>query len=170
MRFSVIIPSICALAAFVLSILCLFAGSRYNFMQDFDIVTVGLQAPPFIFRNSIANLSNQLNTSGLGHNISPTSSGASSSPTSIGSWLTNLAQNATDDIEGEFDDIRNDITDKLSEKLGIHQWYSMHMMTMCMGTFSPNATAKGASRDVSSCTNVTAMCKSTLSGFLPAAD
>jgi hypothetical protein len=158
MRFSVIVPLICAIAAFVLSMLCLFAGSKPNFMQDFDIVTVSLQALLFLRRSIITNLSNQLNTSGLGHDVSPTSSGSSSSPTSIGSWLTNIAKNATDDIEGEFDDIHNDITDKLAEKLGIHQWYSLHMTDMCMGTYSPKATAKGASKNVSSCTNMTAMC------------
>ena len=40
---------------------------------------------------------------------------------------------------GEFDDIRDDVADKLAEKLGIHQWYSLHMMDMCMGTYTPEA-------------------------------
>jgi hypothetical protein len=42
MRVTVIVPLICALAAFVLSLLCIFAGSKPNFMQDFQIVTVSL--------------------------------------------------------------------------------------------------------------------------------
>jgi hypothetical protein len=40
MRFSVIIPLVFAIGAFVLSFLCLFAGSKPSFMTDFDIVTV----------------------------------------------------------------------------------------------------------------------------------
>lgn len=59
---------------------------------------------------------------------------------------------------GEFDDIRDDVADKLAEKLGIHQWYSLHMMDMCMGTYTPKPTAEDAKQNVSSCTPMKAMC------------
>ncbi|OBT93632.1 hypothetical protein VE01_08068 [Pseudogymnoascus verrucosus] len=137
MRFSVIVPLICTLAAFVLSMLCLFAGSKPNFMQDFEIIT--------------------LNTSSLGHDTSPTTSSTSSSPTSIGSWLNNIAGDPKGDIMNEFNEIRGDVADKLAEKLGIHQWYNLHMTDMCMGTYTPRATDRGAKMNVSGCTPMKAM-------------
>ncbi|OBT45596.1 hypothetical protein VE00_03562 [Pseudogymnoascus sp. WSF 3629] len=137
MRFSVIVPLICALAAFVLSMLCLFAGSKPGFMQDFEIIT--------------------LNTSSLGHNTSSTTSSSSSSPTSIGSWLNNVAGDPKGDIMNEFNEIRGDVADKLAEKLGIHQWYNLHMTDMCMGTYTPKATDENAKMNVSSCTPMKAM-------------
>ena len=59
---------------------------------------------------------------------------------------------------GEFDDIRDDVADKLAEKLGIHQWYSLHMTDMCMGTYTPKPTDEDAKKNVSSCTPMKAMC------------
>ncbi|KFY25636.1 hypothetical protein V493_04544 [Pseudogymnoascus sp. VKM F-4281 (FW-2241)] len=99
-------------------------------MQDFDIIT--------------------LNTSSLGHDTSPTSSGSSAEPTSIGSWVNNIAGDPKGDIMEEFDEIRDDVADKLAEKLGIHQWYNLHIMDMCMGTYTPKATDENASKNVSS--------------------
>ncbi|KFY52726.1 hypothetical protein V496_08217 [Pseudogymnoascus sp. VKM F-4515 (FW-2607)] len=137
MRFSVFVPLVCALAAFVLSMLCLFAGSKPDFMQDFDIIT--------------------LNTSSLGHDTSPTTSGSSSEPTSVGSWLNDIAGDPKGDIMEEFDEIRDDVADKLAEKLGIHQWYNLHLMDMCMGTYTPKPTDEDAKKNTSSCTPVKAM-------------
>lgn len=51
-----------------------------------------------------------------------------------------------------------DAADKLASELGIKQWYSMHMLDMCEGTYTPNATATSAQLNVTSCTNMTAMC------------
>lgn len=40
MRLTALFPLACAIAAFILSMLCLFAGSKPNFMEDYAIVTV----------------------------------------------------------------------------------------------------------------------------------
>ena len=40
MRFTAIFPLLCAIAALVLSLLCMFAGSKPGFMEDAAIVTV----------------------------------------------------------------------------------------------------------------------------------
>jgi len=144
MRFTALFPLACAIAAFVLSLLCLLAGSKPGMLEDYAIVT--------------------LNTSTLGHNLldeatspSSTSSAPSSTPTSVGSFLTGLIHNATDSIIDDFNEIGNDIADKLAAELGISQWYSLHLMDMCEGSYSPNATHKGASKNITSCTNKTAM-------------
>lgn len=40
MRFSALIPVLFTTAALILTFLCIFAGSKQGFMQDYDIVTV----------------------------------------------------------------------------------------------------------------------------------
>ena len=45
MRFPAIIPVLCATAALILSLLCIFAGSRTGFLENADILTVS-DAPP----------------------------------------------------------------------------------------------------------------------------
>jgi len=144
MRISALFPVACAIAAFVLSLLCLLAGSKPGQMEDYAIVT--------------------LNTSTLGHNLisevvsgTGTSSAPAASATSVGSYITGLIHNATDSIISELDDIENDIADKLAQTIGIEQWYSLHLMDMCEGSYSPNATHKGAHKNISSCTNKTTM-------------
>lgn len=141
MRFTALFPLACAITAFVLALFCLLAGSTPGYMEEYHIVA--------------------LNTSTLGHNLldlTKTSSPPSSaSPTSVGSYLTGIVENVTSTIENEINDIQNDLVDKLAAEIGIKQWYSLHMMDMCEGTYSPNATAVGASYNVSKCTNKTAM-------------
>ncbi|CZR62557.1 uncharacterized protein PAC_12454 [Phialocephala subalpina] len=140
MRFSALFPMVCAVVAFVLSMLCLFAGHKPGFMEDYHIIT--------------------LNTSTLGHELIPTattSSTPTATATSISSWFSNLAHNVTNEIEGDLDSIIGDVADKLAKELGIKQWYSLHLMDMCEGNYAPNATKKGASLNVSTCSNQTAM-------------
>jgi hypothetical protein len=40
MRLSALIPAVLSAAALILSFLCLFAGSKQGFMEDYAIVTV----------------------------------------------------------------------------------------------------------------------------------
>jgi hypothetical protein len=55
-------------------------------------------------------------------------------------------------VAGVLAGVEDDIADKLAAKLGIKQFYSLHVMDSCEGDFSPNATAKNAGYNVSSCT------------------
>jgi len=152
MRPIALIPIACSIAAVILGFLCLFAGSKPNFMEDYHIVT--------------------LNTSSLGHiliNSSTTTSTSSSasaspSPTSIASWLTSAIHNATDAVknatatlENDLQDAEGEVADKLAADLGIKQWYSLHLLDMCEGVYTPNATARGAWYNATSCTNKTAI-------------
>jgi hypothetical protein len=81
--------------------------------------------------------------------------------------LTGLKNNITGEVEGELNNIENDlnaiegdVADKLAGVLGIHEWYSFHLMDFCEGMYKPNATGKGAHKNVTHCTNQTAMRKS----------
>lgn len=134
----------CAIVGFVLGMLCLFAGHKPDFMEDYNIIS--------------------LNTSTLGHNLIPTPTSSGSSPTStssgIGSLFSSLAgeaENITSSIANALSGFENDIADKLAGELGIKQWYSLHLMDMCEGTYTPNATVSGAKANASRCTNQTAM-------------
>jgi len=144
MRITALFPLACAITAFVLGMLCLFAGHKPGFMEDYHIIS--------------------LNTSTLGHNLIPsetTESGPTPTATSVGSFFSNLAKNVTgeieDEIEEQLNDFVGDIADKLADVLGIDEWYSLHLMTLCEGEYSPNATHKGARKNVTHCTNQTAM-------------
>jgi len=144
MRATALFPMACAMVAFILGMLCLFAGHKPGFMEDYHILT--------------------LNTSTLGHSLIPTptqSGGSTATATSVGSFFSNLAHNVTGEIEGEItdelNDIVGDVTDKLAATLGIHQWYSLHLMDLCEGSYKPNATEKGASKNITDCSNATAM-------------
>ncbi|THV44644.1 hypothetical protein BGAL_0601g00040 [Botrytis galanthina] len=140
------IPLACSIVTFVLGMLCLFAGNKPGFMEDYHIVT--------------------LNTSGIGQDLIPTTtSGSGSTPTSLspGGIVSSLSSliprepGIGDDIANALGDLENDIADKLAKTLGIEEWYSLHLMDMCQGYYTPNATSKGAGFNVSSCTNQTAM-------------
>ncbi|TGO21026.1 hypothetical protein BPAE_0247g00040 [Botrytis paeoniae] len=140
------IPLACSIVTFVLGMLCLFAGNKPGFMEDYHIVT--------------------LNTSGIGQDLIPTTTSGSGStltslsPGGIVSSLSSLIPREPgigDDIANALGDLENDIADKLAETLGIEEWYSLHLMDMCQGYYTPNATSKGAGFNVSSCTNQTAL-------------
>ncbi|TVY35960.1 hypothetical protein LOCC1_G007353 [Lachnellula occidentalis] len=142
MRTTALLPMACAIVGFVLSMLCLFAGHKPGFMEEYHIIT--------------------LNTSTLGHNLidkaaTTTSSTAKPTATSVGSFLSGIKHNITDTIEGDLNGAINDVADKLSKKLGIKQWYSLHLMDSCEGTYAPNATKKGADLNITTCSNETAM-------------
>ncbi|KAI1207966.1 uncharacterized protein F4807DRAFT_160689 [Annulohypoxylon truncatum] len=127
---AVIVPLILSIAGFVLAMIALFAGSgsQQQALEDYHLIAI--------------------NMSDFGHNLIPTSTSSGSEPTSTSSiW---------DDIEGaitdELNDIIGDVADKLSQELGISQWYSLHVMTACEGNFAPNATSQGAWYNTTNCT------------------
>jgi hypothetical protein len=129
-------------------------------MEDYYIVAVrfSLQSRGFDHADNP-----KLNTSTLGRNLlnaTSTSSSPGSSCTSIISCLTGTVENVTSTVENDLTSIEDDLVDKLAKELGIEQWYSMHMMDLCEGTFSPNASTPGAGYNVTSCTNKTTMCTS----------
>ncbi|KAF3024275.1 hypothetical protein E8E14_013077 [Neopestalotiopsis sp. 37M] len=134
-RFTIIIPMILSIAGFVLAMLSLFAGSKPGQLEDYHIIA--------------------LNMSNFGHDLVPTAT-TSSSPTSTddswGSFFTSVVETLASEISDELSEIEDDIADKLSEELGISQWYSLHVMTACEGNFAPNATTPGAWYNTTNCT------------------
>ncbi|KAK1778006.1 actin cortical patch SUR7/pH-response regulator pali [Copromyces sp. CBS 386.78] len=141
---STFVPIIASIVAFVLVLLALVAGSSKGFMESYDIVT--------------------FNTSTLGQNlINEQLSGDQSGSSADGvceklGFLSKACEDATgavedakDDLLNTLGDIENDIANQLAEKLGIHEFYSLHATTVCEGEYSPSPTAKGAGRSVAKC-------------------
>lgn len=62
--------------------------------------------------------------------------------------LAHLVDEAKDALE----EIVDDLADELYKKLGIQQFYSIHLTDMCFGNFTPSATADNAGFGVVNCT------------------
>lgn len=94
--------------------------------------------------------------SNFGHDLIPTATTGGSEPTTTDSgwegWFTSVVATIASEIGDELNDIGNDIADKLSAELGISQWYSLHVMNACEGSYSPNATTPGAGYNTTNCT------------------
>ncbi|KAK3388100.1 actin cortical patch SUR7/pH-response regulator pali [Sordaria brevicollis] len=141
---STFVPIIASIVAFVLVLLALIAGSSSGFMESYDIIT--------------------FNTSLLGQNLI-TQQVSGDQPGSRSDELceklgflsdackdaAGAVGDAKDDVLNTLGDMGNDIADQLAEKLGIHEFYSLHARTVCEGEYSPNPTAKGADRSVAKC-------------------
>ncbi|KAK5681032.1 hypothetical protein LTS10_006792 [Elasticomyces elasticus] len=133
MRFLALVPVLLSGAALVLTLLCLFAGSKQGFMEDYAIVT--------------------LNTSRIGASLLNTTSSGSSNP------IISYIDNVTNSIESEI----NDGLASFARDLGLHDFYSAHLLDFCEGYYTPgpvpNSTVSRSQiqKNVTSCSNRTAM-------------
>jgi hypothetical protein len=55
-------------------------------------------------------------------------------------------------LESDVASFENELADMLAKKLGIHEFYSLHLMDGCDGYFEPNATAPSPGYNVTNCT------------------
>ena len=108
----VLIAAFCSLAAFILNLLCILAGSSTTFLQNAEILTVQLSDH---IRPAFAK-SLQVNTSMLGHIMFNGS----------GDGRQFLGQ-----IEGQAEGAINGLVDDAAEALGIHDFYSIHLLDFC---------------------------------------
>jgi len=152
MRLTALFPLALSIVTFVLALLCILAGRKPGFMEDYHIVALNTSTLGHVLVNTTATP-----TSTSSPSATSTSSGLGSFFSSVTGEIHNLTSSIEGDLEGELDKIENDLADDLSKLLGIKQWYSLHMTDMCEGTFSPNATAKGASFNVTDCTDPVAL-------------
>lgn len=125
-----------SMVAFILSMLCLFAGHKEGFMEEYSVA--------------------RLNTSMIGHNVLDVDDSASTSENEDDSIFDKIGDKYDDiknDIKGKINDITGDIADELADTIGISEWYSIHIMATCDGQYKPNATSPGAGFNVTNCTN-----------------
>lgn len=79
-------------------------------------------------------------------------SAAGSAATSAVGDAKSAASSAAGDALSALSDIENDIADQLAKKLGIKEFYSIHLVDLCYGDFEPNATDPHATFNVTNCT------------------
>jgi hypothetical protein len=135
MRFLPIVPFLLALVALILGFLCLFAGSKPDFLNSYSILT--------------------LNVSRIGQNI------VDSNDSSSGSTLSNIFHNLTDPIVNSLEGDLNDATASLAKDLGFEDFYAIYVMDYCHGYFVPgpvkNATVHNIKRNITGCSKTSAM-------------
>jgi hypothetical protein len=125
LNYTAIVPLLFTLVAFILTLLCIFAGSKPGYVANGDMLT--------------------LNTSMLGHTTLNTSKTSSSLINSIAST-----------IKGDI----NDVITTVTKDLGIHDFYSAHVMNYCEGYYTPTAFANTTvqpSQNITKCSNQTRM-------------
>lgn len=165
MKFSVGLPLVFSMAAFALALVALLAGKEPGTLEEYHTVLFNTST---LGHDFITNLA-----SGDDDDASSTSATATPTPTSsdddgggIGGWFSSIRASATavagsleSEAAGILNDIGNDVADKLADELGIEQFYSLHVMNMCEGTYAPNATANNAWQNVTNCTTPMDFCK-----------
>lgn len=118
MRLTAIFPLLCTLVTFILSLLCIFAGSKKGYIEQADILTVSPRntASHVSASESLTSYAVQLNTSMLGRLTLNTSKSSSS--------LLNSIKNS---IKAEVNDLIADV----ARELNIHDFYSAHLLDYC---------------------------------------
>lgn len=111
MRLSSILTALCCIGAFVLSLLCLFAGSNRTFIQNGDLLTVNMSRLGYV--GEVFNTTN-----------------------GNGGFLDNLIN----DAQGELNDLINGATSEIASALNISDFYAVHVMNFCEGMYEPNGT------------------------------
>ncbi|CAN9316360.1 unnamed protein product [Alternaria alternata] len=134
MRFIAILPVLCCTAALILSFLCLFAGHKKGFMEDYSLLT--------------------LNTSAVGQNL--ISSATSDSDSTLSSIINLIPDSITDSVTNEI----NEQIDELRERIGVEDWYSAHMLNYCQGQYEPGEVANATLSQSDISKNVTECAKS----------
>ncbi|KIW38544.1 uncharacterized protein PV06_09500 [Exophiala oligosperma] len=125
MRFSSVLTLACSIAALVLTLLCLFAGSSKSFLQDADLLT--------------------LNISRIGHgSLFNTTDGD-------GSALDNILNS----LESDLNNLLNDFSSDVATALDLPDFFNVHLMDFCEGTYKPNATVRNAKENITECSNRT---------------
>lgn len=150
-RLPIAIPILASLASFILVLLALLAGSKPGYMEDYDILTFNTSA---LGKNLLSNILDD-------DEPTPTQPAEGDSicddlPSFLGKpcgSVTSAAASLQSEIIDKIDDINNEIADRLADRLGIHEFYSLHVLSICDGEFEPNATAPDAGKNVTSCKN-----------------
>ncbi|KAK5998392.1 hypothetical protein PT974_00771 [Cladobotryum mycophilum] len=138
-KFIVIIPLVLAFVSFILTTLALFAGHQKGFMEDYAVV--------------------RLNTSMIGQNIlkndKPKDTGKSDNNKSFLDDVRDKWHDVKDDAKGKIGDIAGDVIGDVADKLGVSEWYSVHIMNSCEGNYGRDATADNFKLNVTNCTTST---------------
>ncbi|KUI60919.1 hypothetical protein VP1G_08116 [Cytospora mali] len=92
----------------------------------------------------------------VGGDITSEGGNYATAATSLAKSVATTAESVATSVAGEaldkLSDIENDIANQLAKKLGIKEFYSIHLIDLCYGDFKPNATDPDANFNVTNCT------------------
>lgn len=92
----------------------------------------------------------------VGGQATSVAAGVVSTVESEASKVTSLVASAVSsvlsEVKDEMEKIEDELADKLADLLGIHEWYSIHLIDLCYGNFTPKTTAPNATMAVMNCT------------------
>ncbi|KAI3401091.1 hypothetical protein diail_236 [Diaporthe ilicicola] len=172
------VSALLTIVSFVLVMLTIFAGNKPGFMEDYHILyfntsTLGENlvpklkarapmpeptAPPTLLnrfhaapeKRQFPDLGGAVNDvgNGLGDVAGQAGSAIGGVATAAASAATSAVGEGLDALSG----IQNDLADQLAKKLGIKEFYSIHLVDLCQGDFTPKATDPEATFDVENCT------------------
>lgn len=88
--------------------------------------------------------------------VTSVAAGVASTVEAEASKVTSLVAGAVasvlNEVKDEMEKIEDELADKLADLLGIHEWYSIHLIDLCYGNFTPKTTAPNATMAVMNCT------------------
>lgn len=90
-------------------------------------------------------------TSAAAAGASEATSVASEVTSAVGAAATSLGH-LVQEAKSELETIKDDLADELYAKLGIQQWYAVHLTDLCYGNFTPDATASNSTWGARNCT------------------
>lgn len=128
MRLTSILTLAFAVGAFILSMLCLFAGSNTTFLQNADIMTLNISQ---IGQIEVFNTTAEADDNFLDD-------------------LINDVQETANDLVGE-------AADFVTDRLNISDFYAVHVMNYCEGMYEDNGTDPNASKNTTRCSRRNAM-------------
>ncbi|KAJ0117293.1 sur7 protein [Diaporthe amygdali] len=170
------VSALLTIVSFVLVMLTIFAGNKPGYMEDYHILyfntsTLGENlvpklkarapmpeptAPPTLLNRFHEAPEKRIDIGGglndIGNGINSVANQAGSA---VGNVATAAGAAATEAVGKGLDalsDIQNNLADELAKKLGIKEFYSIHLVDLCQGDFTPKATDPEATFDVSNCT------------------
>lgn len=109
-------------------------------------------APPVLLDRFHAAPEKRIDFGDVGEGIGDVANQAGSALGGVATAAASAATEAAGKGLDALQDIQNDIADKLAKELGIKEFYSIHLVDLCQGDFSPKPTDPEATFDVENCT------------------
>lgn len=128
------------IAALILNVLLFLAGNRVDFLEQIDIIT--------------------LNTSDVGRTLVSSSSSPVQSAISSavnGNPVASAVAAANPSASAAVIALAASEANSVAEAVGLHDFYSFHVQNWCEGYYTPSPTAANATRNVTGCSNTTAL-------------
>ncbi|KHN95832.1 Actin cortical patch SUR7/pH-response regulator PalI [Metarhizium album ARSEF 1941] len=158
-QFVILLPVALAVVSFILSMLALFAGREPGFMEDYAVVRLNTSMVGHTFfgkGNKDDKDGEKKGGGGLLGGLTPRISipGISSIPGgNVLGDVKDWVDDKTSGVKDKLNDITGSIADKIVKKIGIKEWYSLHIMDSCEGYFQPNSSSPNVELNVTKCTS-----------------